>query len=316
MRRRRRRRPGLRHSSSFVASLALHAALLALVSVRACAGDASPVVVAPSARLVDVELAAVVPPPQPKLHPTVRAGGGVPNPSPHAPAHRAERPTPQRVALSPEEPHGREAAVAVAVDAVAAPSRPVEPAPPVAGPPGSGPGAHGGPGGPGAGQGGGPPLVTGNFAFGGAALARFKGVACFIPPGTLRIADVRGCVPVATFYTNSFDVRERQQVDGFPGITDRATWFMIEYTGVFTVARDGRYAFRLHSDDGSYLFIDGQQVIDNDGKHEPWSRRGSIQLAPGEHHLKLLYAQTTDRMALQLYVRVPGGREELFTPRI
>jgi hypothetical protein len=122
---------------------------------------------------------------------------------------------------------------------------------------------------------------------------------------------------VATFYTNTFDVRERQQVDGFPGITDRASWFMIEYTGVFTVARDGIYAFRLHSDDGSYLFIDGQQVIDNDGKHEPWSRRGSIPLVAGEHHLKLLYGQTTDRMALQLYVRVPGGqREQLFTPRL
>jgi hypothetical protein len=310
-----RRKPGrLRESSSFVASLALHAAVLALVSVRACSGDTSPPMRAPSGRLVTVEVAAFVLPRQPK---TPRAGGGVPNPAPHAPAHKAEKPTPKLVALAPEEPHGREAAVAVAVDAVAAPSRPVNPAPAVAGPPGTGPGAHGGPGGGGAGPGGGPPLVTGDFPFGGATRGRFKGVACFIPPGTLRISDVRGCVPVATFYTNTFDVRERQQVDGFPGISDRASWFMIEYTGVFTVARDGSYAFRLHSDDGSYLFIDGQQVIDNDGKHEPWSRRGSIQLGTGEHHLKLLYAQTTDRMALQLYVRVPGGHhEELFTPRI
>src|SRR6185437_7888507 len=131
----------------------------------------------------------------------------------------------------------------------------------VGGPSGTGPGARGGPGGPGAGPGGGPPLVTGDFPFGGAGPARFKGVACFIPPGTRRIADVRGCVPVATFYTNTFDVQERQQVDGFPGITARASWFMIEYTGVFTVARDGSYAFRLFSDDGSYLFIDGQQII-------------------------------------------------------
>jgi hypothetical protein len=310
----RRRKGRLRHSYSFVGSLALHAALLLLVSVRACAGDASVVVPAPSNRLVDVELASLPPPPL-EIHPTTaRPGGGVPNPAPHAPPRKAERPNPQQVALAPEEPHGREVAVPVAADAVAAPSRPVAPAPPVGGPPGSGPGAHGGPGGPGAGPGG-PPLVSGDFPFGGATAARFRGVACFIPPGTLRIADVRGCVPVATFYTNTFDVHERQEVEGFPGIADRASWFMIEYTGVFTVARDGSYAFRLHSDDGSYLFIDGQQVIDNDGKHEPWSRRGSIQLTAGEHHLKLLYAQTTDRMALQLYVRVPGGREELFTPR-
>jgi hypothetical protein len=159
-------------------------------------------------------------------------------------------------------------------------------------------------------------LVSRKFAFGSDARARFKGVACFIRPGTLRIADVRECDPVAVFYTNTFDVPERQQGEGFPGISERATWFMIDYTGVFTVSRDGTYEFRLHSDDGSYLLVDGQVVIENDGKHKPESRRGSIRLGAGEHQLKLLYAQTTDRMALQLFVRAPGGREELFTPRI
>ncbi|HEY6478223.1 MAG TPA: PA14 domain-containing protein, partial [Polyangia bacterium] len=182
---------------------------------------------------------------------------------------------------------------------------------------GTGPGAHGGPGGPGAGRGGGPPLVSGGFAFGSDSRARFKGVACFFPPGTLRIADVRECAPAAVFYTNTFDVPERQQGEGFPGITRRSSWFMIEYTGAFTVGQDGSYQFRLHSDDGSYLFVDGARVIENDGKHQPTSRRGSISLHAGEHQLKLLYAQTTDRMALQLFVRVPGSRDEtLFTPRI
>jgi hypothetical protein len=192
------------------------------------------------------------------------------------------------------------------------------PAPAAAeGPPGTGPGARGGPGGPGAGRGGGgPPLVGGHFAFGGDGRARFTGVACFFTPGILRIADVRECTPAATFYTNTFDIPERQQGEGFPGITTRSSWFMIEYTGAFTVRAAGSYEFRLHSDDGSYLFVDGAMVVENDGKHQPQSRRGSIQLLTGEHHLKLLYAQTTDRMALQLYVRSPGGDEVLFTPSL
>jgi PA14 domain len=161
------------------------------------------------------------------------------------------------------------------------------------------------------------PVVSGKFAFGSDDRAAFKGVACFIRPGVLRIADVHGCAPMAVFYTNTFDVFERQQGQGFPGITDRSSWFMIEYTGAFTVGKDGTYDFRLHSDDGSYLFIDGAMVIENDGKHQPTSRAGSIQLRPGLHQLKLLYAQTTDRMALQLFVRVPGTYfEKLFTPRI
>ena len=161
------------------------------------------------------------------------------------------------------------------------------------------------------------PIVSEKFAFGGDTRAAFKGVACFIHPGILRIADVHGCDPVATFYTNTFDVDERQQVQGFPGISKRSSWFMIEYTGAFTVGKDGAYDFRLHSDDGSYLFIDGTMVIENDGKHQPTSRSGSITLQTGLHQLKLLYAQTTDRMALQLFVRVPGTFfEKLFTPRI
>jgi hypothetical protein len=58
-------------------------------------------------------------------------------------------------------------------------------------------------------------------------------------------------------------------------------------------------------------------VIENDGKHQPTSRSGSIHLKIGAHQLRLLYAQTTDRMALQLFVVVPGsGVEQLFTPRI
>ena len=133
--------------------------------------------------------------------------------------------------------------------------------------------------------------------------------------GILRIADVRDCVPAATFYTNTFNVHERQQPEGFPGVSARSTWFMIEYTGVFSVASDGNYEFRLHSDDGSFLLIDGALVIDNDGKHQPESRRANIRLTAGDHRLQLLYAQTTDRMALQLYVRPPGSNDErLFRP--
>ncbi len=307
----------LRHSYYFLGSLALHAAIFGLVSLRSCGGVPPPLIPAPSHRPVEVEVADFSPPPQPK---TARPGGGAaPGPSlSHLPTRRATTVAPRVVALGPEEPRGRETAVATTVDAVAAPSRALVAPPAGAGPAGTGPGSRGGPGGPGAGAGGeGPPLVTGTFAFGSATRGRFKGIACFIPRGVLRIADVRGCAPAAVFYTNTFDVPERQQGEGFPGITTRSSWFMIEYTGAFTVGQDGSYEFRLYSDDGSYLFINGAMVIENDGKHQPTSRRGSIRLHAGEHQLKLLYAQTTDRMALQLFVRVPGSDDEkLFTPRL
>lgn len=263
----------------------------------------------------------------------MRPGGGAPTTrvdSPprshrlahHAPDHSAD---PLPPPLPVEGPPDEATAVAARVDAVAAPSHLAAPddvdagaASPAAGTSGTGPGLHGGPGGRGAGAGGGEaPVVAHAFAFGRASPGPFKGVACFILRGVLRIADVHGCVPVAVFYTDGFNVPERQQPEGFPGISDRSTWFMIEYQGAFTVGADGTYTFRLHSDDGSYLFIDGTMVIENDGKHKPESRLGSIALRAGAHQLRLLYAQTTDRMALQLFVRPPGARvEQLFAPHI
>jgi PA14 domain len=224
-----------------------------------------------------------------------------------------------------EAPIDEAVPVATRVDAVAAashiskpPDDKVDAASRAAGASGTGPGSHGGPGGPGTGPGGAKvPVVSREFAFGRDTRLAFKGVACFIRPGVLRIADVHRCAPVAVFYTNTFDVGERQQGEGFPGISDRSTWFMIEYTGAFTVGKDGTYDFRLHSDDGSYLFIDGALVIENDGKHQPESRLGSIALRTGSHQLRILYAQTTDRMVLQLFVHRPGAPvEELFTPHL
>lgn len=326
----------LRLSCCLLSSLVLHAAAVGLVSFKSCRSDPAPVLPAMSGTLVTVEVGAFAPVPQPK---TTRPGGGAPalrsndsrivsRPlSRHLSNREAETAEPTLVPPPSVEPSESETPVAATVDAIAAPSRvnealgkePDAGAPvAVEGSSGTGPGSRGGPGGRGAGPGGGGvPLVSRKFPFGGDTRAAFKGVACFIRPGVLRIADVHGCAPMAIFYTNTFNVLERQQGAGFPGITDRSSWFMIEYTGGFTVAEDGTYGFRLHSDDGSYLFIDGTMVIENDGKHQPTSRSGTIPLLAGLHQLRLLYAQTTDRMALQLFVRVPGTvLEKLFTPRI
>ena len=322
-----KRVPGVRPGIYFVCSLALHAALVALMSFRACV-VARPAIARPSDNTVDVEVTATLPLPRVK---TERPGGGVPgtrvDSSRHASHHLAHYMSPRSAETvdpipeqapppAPAEAPPEEAAPTVArVDAVAAPSHLAKPlddkadaASGAAWADGTGPGSHGGPGGRGAGAGGAKvPVVSGAFAFGRDTRAAFKGVVCFIRPGVLRIADVHGCAPVAEFCTNTFDVGERQEEEGFPGISDRSTWFMIEYTGAFTVGKDGTYDFRLHSDDGSYLFIDGSVVIENDGKHKPESRSRSIALRAGSHQLRILYAQTIDRMVLQLFVHRPGA---------
>ena len=325
----------------FACSGLLHGALFLIASFGSCSTSLVPTTSPASASLVSIDVSPVAAPPAPALPRSALPGGGAPmrhavHPRPFAepaapppvlpgPAATAAEPLPEPPVLAQansddgvEVPAASESKGPVAPEA-RAPDAGVVSAVSSATPAavGTGRGANGGPGGYGRGPGGARlPAVTRKFAL-GSDIGDFKAVVCFFQHGTLRIADIHRCDPVAVFYTDTFDIPERQYTQGFPGVDGRSSWFMVDYRGGFTVRQDGEYRFRLHSDDGAYLFIDGALVIENDGKHEPISRWGTVHLQPGRHQLKLLYAQTIDRMALQLFVRVPGAwTEKLFTSEL
>lgn len=175
---------------------------------------------------------------------------------------------------------------------------------------GLGPGQGGGPGGKGRGGRGG---ANGGNPFGGDHGA-FTGRVCFLAPFTDSIKAAGRCTVEAILHTNRFNIPTSHFVGGFPGVA-RDEWFAILYDGAFSVARSGEYAFRLASDDGSILEIDGQGVIDNDGLHGPLVKRGTMYLKAGTHQLQLRYFQGPRQLvALQLWVTPPGGAERLFGP--
>src|SRR4051812_30174684 len=59
--------------------------------------------------------------------------------------------------------------------------------------------------------------------------------------------------------------------------------FQSEVIGNINVTTAGAYAFRLTSDDGSRLTIDGALVINNDGLHGATAVEGSATLTTGYH---------------------------------
>ncbi|RMD69274.1 MAG: DUF1080 domain-containing protein, partial [Bacteroidetes bacterium] len=67
--------------------------------------------------------------------------------------------------------------------------------------------------------------------------------------------------------------------------------FAIVVEGYLRIPKDNNYVFRLVSDDGSRLYIDGKLVIDHDGLHGADPRDGEIALAEGVHPLKVEYFQ-------------------------
>jgi hypothetical protein len=96
-----------------------------------------------------------------------------------------------------------------------------------------------------------------------------KGDIYHLQNSTRSLAGLTKLKPVGSIYSSMLDVRPQDFSLGFPGVTDRFEWFAIDYSGRFWIEHPGIYRFRLISDDGAMLYVDGQLIIDNDGVHSP-----------------------------------------------
>uniref|UniRef100_UPI0035695FDF PA14 domain-containing protein n=1 Tax=Zeaxanthinibacter enoshimensis TaxID=392009 RepID=UPI0035695FDF len=78
--------------------------------------------------------------------------------------------------------------------------------------------------------------------------------------------------------------------------------FAIVYDGFLNIKKAGSYAFRLISDDGSYLFVDGKKVIDNSGPHGSRIKDGEVHLNEGRHPIQVVYGQGEGGAMISLQV--------------
>lgn len=81
--------------------------------------------------------------------------------------------------------------------------------------------------------------------------------------------------------------------------------FMTEVLGFVRITDPGKYVFRLISDDGAMLWIDGRLVVDHDGLHGPVPKDGIIALTEGEHRLRILHFEAGGGEALSLQWQTP-----------
>jgi hypothetical protein len=66
-------------------------------------------------------------------------------------------------------------------------------------------------------------------------------------------------------------------------VRNREDYFGVRFRGCLDVPAPGSYTFFTTSDDGSKLYVDGVQVVDNDGVHGPRERSGTRTLTAGLH---------------------------------
>jgi outer membrane protein OmpA-like peptidoglycan-associated protein len=131
----------------------------------------------------------------------------------------------------------------------------------------------------------------GGFGTAGTVPFALQGRVYFIPEGTEQLPDFARLRPQGTISTTVLDIQPQSFTQGFPGVTDRFEWFAIDYNGRIMLPQAGTYTFRLTSDDGSRLFIDGELVVDNDGIHGPGAIDGEATLAAGIHEVRVQYFQ-------------------------
>jgi hexosaminidase len=114
------------------------------------------------------------------------------------------------------------------------------------------------------------PAVTAQTSMQGLRYSFFEGKVA-------KVAELEGKTPTKSGMINTVKI---------PDGTTTET-FGIIFNAYLNVPKDGIYTFRLNSDDGSVLWVDGQVVVDNDGEHAPVLKAGSIALKAGLHAVKV-----------------------------
>jgi hypothetical protein len=98
--------------------------------------------------------------------------------------------------------------------------------------------------------------------------------------------------------------------EALPG-TQLVDHFYIRWTGKLRVPKDGTYTFFLESDDGSRLFIDGKQVVDNGGLHAMEEKEGQTELKAGDHALKVEFFENEVDAGCKFSWQPPGKDKEI-----
>jgi hypothetical protein len=157
------------------------------------------------------------------------------------------------------------------------------------------------------------PRMTSANAFGRSVSSALAAHAFVIPEGTTSIPNLSSMVPFARFWADNIAVAPQEFSGGFPGALQQEEWFAVRYEGKFEVPSDATWEFKLGSDDGAVLWVDGKKVVDNDGAHQYKEATGKTDLKAGPHRLRVEYFQAKKgTVALQLWI-VENGKDKLVT---
>ena len=143
-------------------------------------------------------------------------------------------------------------------------------------------------------------FLTVDPAVNGVRYEYFEGSWEFLP-------DMKSMTPVRTGVT--YDI-------GLSDLSSRTRNYGLVFKGMVSLPADGEYTFSLSSDDGSRLFIDGKEFINNDGLHGSVEVSHKANFSRGKHLIEVHYFQQWGGQDLSLSLEGPGMAKQLLPPRM
>ncbi|MFH1113054.1 MAG: hypothetical protein V1792_03965 [Pseudomonadota bacterium] len=132
-----------------------------------------------------------------------------------------------------------------------------------------------------------------------------------LPDDVKALPDFSAFRPQATLVSDTIDLEPgKTTLNGMPEDT---SGMGLRFVGVFLVAGEGIFRWRLQSKDGSRMHIDDKTLIENDGIHEVSAKTGYIHLAEGVHTVIVDSFNSKGSPLLKLFVQPPMGSEEIFS---
>lgn len=118
--------------------------------------------------------------------------------------------------------------------------------------------------------------------------------------GWAMLPDFDTLQPVASGDVGAFDLQVATKDDDYGLVFD----------GFIDIPRPGVYTFQIASDDGSRLYIDSEQVVDNDGIHAQRAASGRIALARGFHRIRVVFFESGADASLSVRYAGPGIEDQ------
>ena len=128
----------------------------------------------------------------------------------------------------------------------------------------------------------------------------------FETKGKQNLAALPSLTPAFTGVTQDISV----------AVKKRESEFSLLFDGYLKIEKDGIYHFTTRSDDGSILYIDDTEVVNNDGDHGSVEAAGKAALKKGFHKIKVAYYDGSGGNELTATMQLENSAKNTLTSKL